>query len=296
MASLNATPEYYAAEERYRQARTSEDKMAALRQMLALAPKHKGSQSILMEIKKKISFLRDEIVVEKKKKAGRRGGGDFIKKQGAAQVVLLGFVNSGKTTLLNTLCQLNRPSTDVAYETGVVTPGMLEFEKIQLQILDTPSITDQNRNKFFGIARLADLVLIILDPFQDIAMQKKYFEELKAKKMFILSKKAQIHTDSEDFQYDVNLESSITGLKKMLVRSLELIRVYTKNPRGETDYLKPFVMVRGSTVSDLAKQIHKEFFQNLKYARLWGSSKFKGQQVSADFILQDEDVVELHMK
>lgn len=296
MASLNATPEYYAAEERYRQAKTNEEKIAALKQMLGLAPKHKGSQSILMEIKKKISSLRDEIVVEKKKKAGKRGGGDFVKKQGAAQIVLLGFVNSGKTALLNKLCGTHHPSSDVAYETGIVNPGMLDFEKIQLQILDTPSIIEHNRNKLFGVARLADLVLIILDPFQEIGEQKKYFDELAAKKMFIISKKAFLDVHGGDFQYDVNLESSMSELKRMLIMNLELIRVYTKNPRGETDYLKPFVMVRGSTVSDLAKQIHKEFYQNLKYARLWGSSKFKGQQVSGDFKLQDEDVVELHMK
>src|SRR3989344_7591632 len=142
MASLNATPEYYAAEERYRQAKTTEDKIAALKQMLGLAPKHKGSQSILMEIKKKISALKDEVLVERKKKAGKRGGGDFIKKQGAAQIALMGFVNSGKTALLNKLCGMHHPSTDVAYESGMVSPGMLEFEKIQLQLLDTPSIID----------------------------------------------------------------------------------------------------------------------------------------------------------
>ncbi|MEK6954262.1 MAG: GTPase [Candidatus Micrarchaeota archaeon] len=296
MASLNATPEYYAAEERYRQAKTPEDRMAALKQMLGLAPKHKGSQSILMEIKKKISSIREELVVEKKKKAGKKGGGDFIKKQGAAQIALIGFVNCGKTALLNKLCGMHHSSSDVAYETGIVSPGMLEFEKIQLQILDTPSIFEQNKNKLFGIARLADLVIIILDPFLDIMEQKKYFDELVAKKIFVVSKKGYLDVHGNDFQYDVNLESSITELKKMFVRHLDLIRVYTKNPRGETDYLKPFVMVKGSTVSDIAKQIHKEFYQNLKYARLWGSSKFKGQQVSGDFILKDEDVVELHMK
>ncbi len=296
MASLNAGPEYYAAEEKYRQAKTNEDKLAALKEMLAFAPKHKGSQSILMEIKKKIVALKQEVLIDKRKKAGKKGGGDFIRKQGAAQIALLGFANSGKTSLFNKLCDLRFPSTDVPFETRAVTPGMLEFEKVQLQLLDTPSITDQNKNKLFGIAKMADLALILIDPMQDVKKQTKYFSELKKKQIILFSKRSYARGETEHFHYDAFEESDLLWIKRSLLKHLDLIRIYTKSPRGGIDREKPFVMVRGSTVSDLAKQIHKEFYQNLRYAKVWGSSKFPGQQVSGDFQMEDGDVVELHMK
>ncbi|MBI5224443.1 50S ribosome-binding GTPase [Candidatus Micrarchaeota archaeon] len=296
MASLNAGPEYYSAEGRYQSAKTRENKLLALKDMLKFAPKHKGSQSILMEIKKKISALRDEEKIEKKKKAGKKGSGDFIKKQGAAQISIVGIVNSGKSCLFNRLCNLKTPSSEVQFETQEAVPGMMDYEKIQFQFLDLPSITDQNKAKYFAVARMSDLCIVVLDPLQDLYPQKKFFEELAAKKMYLVSKKAILAVEYGDPQYDAYSDEDLEFIKKAIKSNLNLIRIYTKSPRGEIDKDKPFVMLYGSNVSDIAKQIHKDLYTNLKYARVWGSAKFSGQQVSGDFILKDGDVVELHMK
>ncbi|MFH1443236.1 MAG: TGS domain-containing protein [Candidatus Micrarchaeota archaeon] len=298
MASLNAGPEYYAAEGRYHAARSREEKLAALQEMLKYVPKHKGSQSILMEIRKKISSLRDEERIEKKKKAGQKGRGDFVKKQGAAQIVLMGFVNCGKTALFNRLCGIRHQSSEVAYETRAVEPGMMDYEKIPFQILDLPSINDQNKARLFALSRNADLTLVILDPFSPIEMQAEFFADLVGKKMFVISKRNLVDLNAKPtfFFYDAFSDDDLSKLKRILRDNLELIRIYTKSHHGGIDREKPFVLVSGSTVSDIAKQIHKDMFQNLKYAKVWGSSRFPGQQVSGNYQLKDGDVVELHMK
>jgi len=288
MASLNAGPEYYAAEARYRDAKTIEDKLAALEEMLRYCPKHKAAHSILMEIKNKIARLKKEQQIEARKAAQRKASGgprDFVKRAGAAQVVLLGFANSGKSFLLNALTdgRARTASTEKPFETREVTPGMMEFNKVQIQVLDTPSVTEENRARLFALARNADLTVILLDSNSEENAQKRFFDGVPGKKIFL--------TRAEIQASDVN------ALKKKIFDELELIRVFTKNPRGETDYEKPIALARGrNTVADAAREIHKQLAENLKFARVWGSTKFPGQQVSGDYELQDGDVVELHMK
>ncbi|MBU1198020.1 TGS domain-containing protein [Candidatus Micrarchaeota archaeon] len=301
MASLNAGPEYYAAEEKYRQAKTTEDKLIALQEMLRLCPKHKSSESILLEIKGKLSKLRKEQLVEKRVKASKKGHGDFIRKQGAAQICLLGFANAGKTALFNALTSLKTPSTPVPFETQKAIPGMIMFEGIDLQILDLPSATDNNRAKLLSFARNADLNLVIIDPFQSVEQQKTFFGDAEnawyvISKKTLLSPESEVLQDSSLYSYDALSHSSVLPFKRMLVQKLDLIRIFTKSPRSGIDNNKPFVIRRGATVQDVAKQIHKEFYQNLKYAKVWGSAKFPGQQVSSDYVVHDRDILELHMK
>ena len=75
---------------------------------------------------------------------------------------------------------------------------------------------------------------------------------------------------------------------------LDIIRVYTRPPGKEPDFSAPFVMKKGSTVEEFAGKVHKDFQENLKSAKIWGTSAdFPGQMVSRDHVLEDEDVVEL---
>ena len=74
-----------------------------------------------------------------------------------------------------------------------------------------------------------------------------------------------------------------------------MIRVYTKIPGKPADRTKPFTIPLGSTVLDLAREIHRDFEQSLKFARVWGTGVFEGQTVKRDHELHDADVVELHV-
>ena len=81
---------------------------------------------------------------------------------------------------------------------------------------------------------------------------------------------------------------------KRLWELLAIIRVYSKEPGRPPDLHKPFVVPAGATVADLARQIHRDLPERMKFARLWGHSRFEGQQVHKTEPLRDKDVVEIH--
>ncbi|NYZ75219.1 TGS domain-containing protein [Candidatus Micrarchaeota archaeon] len=293
MASLNAGPEYYAAEGRYRGAKTYEEKMAALEDMLRLVPKHKGSQGILAEIRDKIMRLKKEREREETRKKAAKAGArrEFIKKQGGAQVALIGFVNAGKTALFNALTGKKMPSTGAPFETTVPEPGMMNYEKVQVQIIDTPSLTNADRARLFAVARNAELAVIVLSK-ENEAEERSFFDALLPvylkdhKNLFLVREK----------DYDVSDIKSVAAIKKRVYGALHVVRVYTKALRSPAEYSHPVVLPEGSTVADVAKKIHKELAQGLTYAKVWGSTKFAGQQVGVNYVLKDGDVVELHLK
>jgi hypothetical protein len=278
--------------------------MTALQEMLRFCPKHKSAHSILMDIRNRISALKKEKILEAKKKAGKKGSGDFVRRQGAAQACLLGFANAGKTAVFNALTGLRMPSTQVPFETRETTPGMMEFEKIQVQVLDLPSAMPANKARLLSVARNADLCIIALDPLQEFDGQVEFFRDAPNPFPVIFrrgflspaAKAPAVMAISSPWPIDCASPESVLMLKREILRRLDLIRVYTKNPHGEIDRVKPFVIRRGQTVLDVAKEIHKDLFQNLKFARVWGSGKFAGQRVSGGFVLADGDVLELHMK
>jgi len=84
-------------------------------------------------------------------------------------------------------------------------------------------------------------------------------------------------------------------MKRKVFQVLGIIRVYTKTPGQKPDMNDPIILLRGSTLADAAEAVHKDFRAKLKFARLWGSGKHDGTMVKRDHILQDGDIIELHM-
>jgi ribosome-interacting GTPase 1 len=80
-----------------------------------------------------------------------------------------------------------------------------------------------------------------------------------------------------------------------LFRGLEIVRVYTKSPGKPPDMDRPFTVRRGDTVADVAKQVHQEIARDLKFARMWGKSVYDGQQTGPEHVVEDGDIVELHL-
>jgi hypothetical protein len=299
MASLNAGPEYYAAERRYGEAKNLEEKIVALEDMIRLAPKHKAAEDLLRDLRGKLARFRKELARQQAtRRASRRGGGgDFVRRQGAAQVVLLGFANSGKTALFNALTGLREPSTGTPHETGEIRPGMMDVDRAQIQVLDTPSLTKENESLLLGLARNADLTLAVLDP--DRAEEQRGF--FRGKEAGFLYGRLVLYASRAPLpgalRYEAQDPTSVEALRRALYARLDLVRVFTKAPHErEPNRERPLVLRRGATVADAAKEIHKELAQGLEYARVWGSAKFPGQRVSPDYELRDGDVVELHLR
>jgi ribosome-interacting GTPase 1 len=81
----------------------------------------------------------------------------------------------------------------------------------------------------------------------------------------------------------------------VIFSALDIIRVHTKTPGKKVDMSDPMVMKKGSTIKNAAEDVHKDFRHKLKYALVWGSGKFDGQRVSQDHVLQDNDIIEMHI-
>jgi ribosome-interacting GTPase 1 len=84
-------------------------------------------------------------------------------------------------------------------------------------------------------------------------------------------------------------------LKEILFKTLGIIRLYSKLPGKKADLEVPFILYKGSTVKNAAERIHKDFVSKLRYAKLWREGSLSGKMVSKDFVLEDKDVIELHL-
>jgi len=77
-----------------------------------------------------------------------------------------------------------------------------------------------------------------------------------------------------------------------IFKMVNKIIVYTKKPGEKADLTDPLVLEKDTTVKEAAKQIHKTISKDLKTAKVWGSTRFPGQNVSRDYRLKDKDIVE----
>jgi ribosome-interacting GTPase 1 len=119
----NLTPQYLEAERKYRLAKEPEEKLAALREMWALLPKHKGTDKLQADIKRRISKLKAE---GRKQKGAKRLYEFSIEREGAAQVLLLGAPNCGKSQLLASLTRAKKESTSSSRFTGTISPSLMK--------------------------------------------------------------------------------------------------------------------------------------------------------------------------
>jgi len=325
----NLPPDYYEIEKRFRAAETAAEKVSLLEEMYSVVPKHKGTDHLRADLRRQLSRLKEE-AQQARKKHGGGGNLFFIEREGIGQVALIGAANTGKSSLVSALTNAEPEVSIAPYTTWKPTPGMLTFENIQIQLIDTPPIDPLAfvEPALFDLLRRADLFLLLVDLQADPLSQlddtlaalaehrlapvgrEKHFEgqeRMVFKPLIVLVNKCDGEIEDENCSLfcqliDQDLTtlpiSALTGrnldqIGKRLYELLGVIRVYARPPGKEPDLERPFVMKAGGTVEELALRIHKDFYENLKSARVWGSSLFEGQMVQRDYVLQEGDIVEL---
>jgi len=325
----NLPPDYFEAEKRYRAAKTPREKIACLEQMLTIMPKHKGTDKLRADLRRRISKLKD--ASRSKKSVGKRDSAFHIDKEGAGQVPVLGPANVGKSALVAALTNASPQVADFPNTTWQPTPGMMPVGDIQIQLIDTPPLDREYvEPELMDLIRRADLILLVVDlqtdPMQQLEDTTAMLDEfrivpLRLKERYagqpgltfipflVLANKNDDHRSDENFEILCELleddwpmlsVSATTGrnletLKQMVTARLEIIRVYSKAPGKDPDTNTPFVLKKGSTVADFAGKVHQDFVKNLKMARVLGQSVFDGQKVQRDHVLHDGDVVELRL-
>ncbi|MEM0377851.1 MAG: GTP-binding protein [Thermosphaera sp.] len=171
------------------EARTTEEKIAALEEFLSSVPKHKGTENLRHWASRRLAELREELEQKKKR---RTGGGlsFFIEKEGSAQICVVGPPNSGKSLLVNKLTGAKTVVADYEFSTIFPVPGMLRYEDVLFQLIDTPPLALGSRivSKIIGLARNSDALLIVLDATRDLNQQFDTLKQLLESEGILLSK------------------------------------------------------------------------------------------------------------
>lgn len=330
--AANLTPQYLKAQEAYRRATSTEEELKWLEVMLQELPKHKASEKMQMDLKTKISQTKKELETTKKAAAARAAPGVGIPRQGAGTCILLGGPNAGKSRLLAALTSARPEVAPYPFTTRTPLPGMMAWEDCRVQLVDTPPVTDDVFEPYMqGLIRAADVALLIVDLAADEGIEQcRSVLDRLAQTKTRLARASQLDEDDVglsytqtllvpnkidapdaaerlillhefiplDFaEYVVSAErgDGLEALRTAVFRALDVVRVYAKSPKAkEPDRERPFTVRRGSSVLDVAEQIHRDLAATFKFARVWGHGVHDGTPVKGDHVVHDGDVVEIH--
>ncbi|MBU2562251.1 MAG: 50S ribosome-binding GTPase [Nanoarchaeota archaeon] len=299
MASTNQSPFYKKAEEKFLQAKTNDEKLEALREMIKECPKHKSSEKMLANLKTRLKKLETQITKSKKSGKSSKIG---IRKEDM-QAIIIGLTNSGKSSLLSLLTNTDPQIADYNFTTKNPIIGMMDYLSTQIQIIENPAIDSDYYDK--GLVNTADTLLILITNLEQIKKIEEKLSKTIGKRIIVFNKidklnqteKRKLSATLQSKKYNFVLISTktqegIEELKNKIFNSFDKIRVYTKEP-GKEKSKKPIVMVPRSTVKDVAEKILKGFSEKVKETKIWGpSSKFPGQKIGLTHKLKDLDVVE----
>jgi uncharacterized protein len=367
-------------------------KLQKYQEFLAEVPQHKGTMKLRGTIKRKMALIRRDLDEKKAKRTGLRSGGPkfFVEKEGSAQIALVGMTNVGKSSLLAAVTNAKVEVSPVPYTSRDPVPSIMNYKDIQLQIVETPAVTEGAADghlwgaQTIACSRNADGLILMVDLSEDPVAQLQMIQgELEKARIATSKPKGKVdidrkHTgaalrivlvgklldcnikdveevlrdsrindaivrisgevtleDVEDAIYQTTmfkptlivankldvagaeaklraLERHVQGklpiisisceqkrgldkLGEKIFETVDIIRIYTKEPSKRDPSVKPFTLKRGATVQDLAKSIHGEFIENFAYARVWAKRLvFSPQKVGLTFALQDGDIVEIH--
>jgi ribosome-interacting GTPase 1 len=321
----NLTPEYFKAEKWFREASSTDEKILALEQMLRVMPKHKGTDHLRADLRRKLSKLKDTTT---KKGPAKHVDIFHVPRSGAGQITLLGAPNSGKSAIVAALTNAKVNVANFPFATTAPVPGMVKFEDVQIQLVDMPPITaDYLAPGQVGTYRNCDLIAIVIDLSADAQQFRICLDFLESRNLLIdsetpavdgqgnlLAKKAFCICTKSDiakpgalgtlkelckhrFEFVEISADTGTGLEELpatFFRLLDIIRIYAKPPGKPVDMTDPFTLPAGSTVMDLAIGIHRQLAEKLKFARIWGTGVYDGQNAQRNHILNDKDIIELH--
>ncbi|MEM1603631.1 MAG: GTPase [Zestosphaera sp.] len=186
---------------KYLEARSTEEKIEALEEFLSAVPKHKGTENLVAWARRKLSELRKELEEKKSRRSGSGGPTFFIEKEGAAQVVVLGFPSSGKSSVLRALTNARPEVGRVPFTTKLPVPGMMTYEDVQIQLIDTPAFVEGLSKgavwwgtRLLGLARNADGLLIVLDASNNPIRQLEIIaKELTDSGIYLVRPRGQVH-------------------------------------------------------------------------------------------------------
>jgi hypothetical protein len=255
------------------------------------------------------AWIKEEIGKTKTRAKVKHQDWIGVKKDGAAQIVLVGAPNIGKSSLLKALSDIQIKVANYAFTTLKPIPAMIKYEGIEVQLVEIPGLIKGAHEdkgggrRLLGIIRGADGIILMHDLSRNTAEAKMILNELdKAgidKPMIIAANKIDLGTENlenlkKEFPDKTILAISVKQgigleeLKKQAWNLTGLIKVYTQ------DKEQPIALPKGATIKQLAEKVHKDFVKRFKHAIVTGkSAKFPKQRAGLGHVLEDGDVVEI---
>ena len=302
--STNVSQEFTAAQKKYLQAYTDEEKLLALEEMMSAMPSHKGAENLRADIRGRYKRLKEKIEqkVKQKKSTARKLG---IKKEGV-QIVLIGLSGAGKSSLLASLTNATPEISNHLLTTKFPVIGALDYQGIKFQIIDMPAINYEDFDQ--GLANTADILLIMISSLQDLEKILPFLDKAAGKRILAFNKsdllspdeKRKISSFLQSKKYNFLLLSTKTkenleDLKQLFIKNSGVIRIYTKQPGKPHDF-SPVILKPETTAGELAGKLFPKSII-VKEIRITGpSSKFPNQQVGLEHVLKDKDIVEFHTR
>ena len=331
----NLPPEYFEVEKRYKAAESPAEKISTLEELISTIPKHKGTDKLRADLRRRLSKLKSSAQSKKGSRhhasayrLDREGAGQVVL-IGPANVGKSALV----AALTNAVPEVSpAPYTTWQPTPGMMPVENIHIQLVDTPALNRDFVEPE----LLDLMRRADLLLLVVDLQADPVSQlevtvglleehrlvpdhwhDRYSDEDQHRLFFVqvlvLANKYDDEETDENFEIFCELldnevdwppmlpVSAVTGrnleqLKHEVFNRLGVVRIYSKPPGKEVDFSTPFVLAEGSTLAEFARKVHKDFYKNLKSARVWGSSAvYEGQLVSRDHLLQDGDVVELQL-
>ncbi|WP_165250881.1 GTPase [Paludisphaera soli] len=327
----NLPPQYLKVEDEYRSLTKPGDRLEKLRELYRMLPKHKGTEKLQSDLKQKMSRLKEELETAAPGAKKQHGGAPKIPREGAGRVVLVGPPNSGKSALLAALTNARPAVAPFPFTTRAPQPGILDVEDVPIQLLDLPPVSDDFMEPWLpGLIGSADAAILTFDLASDDAADEVEavlallaargielveelpcdVEDVEVRHVKTVAAAAKADAPGAEGRLEVLREwfagrfrprpvsaetrEGLETLARDAYHSLGLIRIFTKVPGRPADRSRPFTVPVGSTVLDLAREIHRDLEASLRSAKVWGTGVFDGQSVKRDHELHDRDVVELH--
>jgi hypothetical protein len=210
---INAGPEYFVAEKKYLEAKTREEKIAGLEEMIRTLPKHKGTSNQLALLRKRLANLKSQKSIKAKSKSRFS-----IKKLGAVQVCIIGLTKSGKSSLLKALTGKDVEIADYPYATKEPNVGMMNFGDVHIQLIEIPSTFDPES---MSILYTCDEIVALLDAENPDEQEKELTRILKErnflnKKILFVVNKSDLNSKSKYLKISAKEGLGLEELKEKI--------------------------------------------------------------------------------